>query len=62
MLTPQSAWRILCHRTGGTVSRATFYRWLSSGKVHSIRVGIRLFIPWASLDEFIRQCLRGDES
>jgi hypothetical protein len=60
MLSPYNAWRILCRRTGGTVSRATFYRWLNSGRVFSIRVGFRIFIPWPALDEFIQHCLEPD--
>ena len=60
MLTPTNAWRILCRRTGGDISRTTFYRWLSSGKVCSIRMGFRLFIPWPALEELINQCLDGE--
>jgi hypothetical protein len=59
-LVPSNAWRILNARTGGTVSRPTFYRWLSSGKVYSVRVGHRLYIPWPVLDELIEQCLAGE--
>ena len=60
MLAPASAWRILCTRTGGAVSRATFYRWLSSGRLYSIRVGVRIYIPWPELDRVIKQCLAGE--
>lgn len=60
MLAPSNAWRILNARTGGAVSRATFYRWLTSGKIHSIRVGLKIFIPWPVIDELIRQCLAGE--
>ena len=60
MLVPQTARRILCHRTGGTISRATFYRWVSSGKVPSIRLGTRIFIPWPAVDELIRKCYSPD--
>jgi len=42
MLVPSNAWRILNARTGGAISRSTFYRWLSSGQVYSVRVGHRL--------------------
>lgn len=59
-LVPSNAWRILNARTGGTVSRPTFYRWLSSGKVYSVRVGHRIYIPWPVLDELIEQCLAGE--
>jgi len=60
MLAPANAWRILCTRTGGAVSRATFYRWLSSGRLYSIRVGVRIYIPWPELDRVIKQCLAGE--
>jgi excisionase family DNA binding protein len=60
MLVPSNAWRILNARTGGTVSRPTFYRWLASGKLFSIRVGHRMYIPWPALDEMIKQCLAGE--
>lgn len=56
MLSPHNAWRILLQRTGGQISLSTFYRWISSGKVHSIRVGGHLYVPWPVLDEFISKC------
>jgi excisionase family DNA binding protein len=60
MLTPQNARRIVCRRTGGTVSAPTFYRWLSSGKIVSIRLGYHIFIPYYAVDEFIEKCLKGE--
>jgi excisionase family DNA binding protein len=60
MLVPSSAWRILNARTGGAVSRPTFYRWLGNGKIYSVRVGHRMYIPWLVLDELIEQCLAGE--
>ncbi len=60
MVIPQTALRILCHRTGGTISRSTFYRWLSSGKIPSIRLGTRIFIPWQAIEELIRKCYDPD--
>ncbi len=59
-LVPANAWRILNARTGGAVSRPTFYRWLSNGKIYAVRVGHRLYIPWPVLDELIGQCLAGE--
>jgi excisionase family DNA binding protein len=56
MLIPQTALRILCQRTGGTISRTTFYRWVESGKIPSIRLGARIFIPRTALDELIQKC------
>lgn len=60
MLSPKSACRILCTRTGGSISLVTFYRWLRSGKVYSIRLGQRIFIPRPALEDLIKQCLAGE--
>ena len=60
MLVPCRAWQILCRRTGGQICRATFYRWLSTGKVYSIRLGYHIFIPVPALEELIEQCLAGE--
>ncbi len=60
LLSPPNAWRILRRRTGGHVSRSTFYRWLESGKVYSLRLGSRMYIPWQALEEVIGRCLSGE--
>ncbi|HLW79861.1 MAG TPA: hypothetical protein VKU44_09720 [Terriglobia bacterium] len=60
MVPPINAWRILNARTGGAISRATFYRWLSSGTIYSVRVGHRFYIPWPVLEEIIEKCRAGD--
>ncbi len=60
MLTPSNAWRILRRRTGGSVARSTFYRWLNSGKIYSIRLGFRIYIPLHALEDLIRMVLSGD--
>jgi excisionase family DNA binding protein len=60
LLSPPNAWRILHRRTGGHVSRSTFYRWLESGKVYSLRMGSRMYIPWQALQEIIQKCLHGE--
>jgi hypothetical protein len=60
MLVPTNAWRILNARTGGSASRSTFYRWLSNGKVYSVRLGHRLYIPWPVIEKLIAQCLAGE--
>lgn len=60
LLPPSNAWRILQRRTGGHVSRSTFYRWLDSGKVYSLRLGSRIYIPWDALQDLIGRCLGGD--
>ena len=60
MLIPQTALRILCHKTGGTISRATFYRWVGDGRIPSIRLGSRIFIPRSALDQLIQKCYEVD--
>jgi hypothetical protein len=60
LLPPTAAWRILRRRTGGHVSRSTFYRWLDSGKVFSFRMGSRMYVPWQELQEVIGRCLSGE--
>jgi excisionase family DNA binding protein len=60
MLTPTHAWHLLCRRTGGTISRTTFYRWINSGRVGAVRVGFRFLIPLPILEEVIQKCLDGE--
>jgi hypothetical protein len=60
MLPPCRAWQILCQRTGCQVCRATFYRWISTGNVYSVRLGFRIFVPKTALEHLIEQCLAGE--
>lgn len=60
MLSPAAAWRSLCARTGGCIAKVTFYRWLRNGRVYSIRLGQRIFIPRAALDDLVTRCLDGE--
>ena len=60
MLSPVAAWRALCARTGGFITKVTFYRWLRNGRLYSIRLGQRIFIPKTALDDLIKTCLAGD--
>jgi len=60
MLTPYNAWRVLCRRTGGTISLTTFYRWINSGRVGAVRMGFRFLIPLPMLEEIIQKCLDGE--
>ncbi len=57
---PLRALRILTKKTQGQISRATFYRWLSSGRVFSYRVGYRIYVPAIEIDNIIRQCEAGE--
>lgn len=60
LLTPASAWRVLCYRTGIPVSRATFYRWLGNGRVFSFRLGQKLYIPVPVIEEMVKHCRSGE--
>lgn len=60
MVPPQAAWRIVRHRTGSPLSKASFYRWLRSGKVYSVRLGYRIYVPRPALEDVIRRCLEGE--
>ena len=60
MLTPTHAWRLLCRRTGGSISRTTFYRWINSGRVGAVRMGFRFLVPLPMLEEVIKKCLDGE--
>jgi hypothetical protein len=62
MLRPQAAWKMLCARTGGAVHMGTFYRWLSNGKVYSVRLGNRIFVPRSSVEDLVKQCLAGERT
>jgi excisionase family DNA binding protein len=60
MLTPFHAWRLLRRRTGGEISRTTFYRWIRNGNVYAVRLGHRFYVPYPSLEEFVTRCLHGE--
>jgi excisionase family DNA binding protein len=60
MLTPTHAWHLLCRRTGGSISRTTFYRWINSGRVGAVRMGFRFLVPLPMLEEVIKKCLEGE--
>jgi hypothetical protein len=59
MLTPTHAWRLLCRRTGSSISRTSFYRMINSGRVGAVRVGYRILVPLPMLEEVIQECLDG---
>lgn len=59
LLSPYNAWRILKGRTGVDVGRSTFYRWVQDGKVFSMKIGGRIYIPWHDLEHVIRQFRNG---
>ena len=60
MLSPYNAWRVLVRCTGVQCGRSTFYRWVDTGKVFSVRLGQRIFIPWSEVQNIIRQCRAGE--
>lgn len=59
LLSPYNAWRILEGRTGINVGRSTFYRWVQSGKVFSMKMGGKIYIPWPEIENVIRQFRSG---
>ena len=60
LLSAASAWLALRRRTGIPVSRATFYRWLSNGKIYSMRLGLKLYVPTSSIEDLVKQCGAGE--
>lgn len=60
LLVPKHAWQLVCRKTGTSLSRTTFYRWLREGRIVSVRVGHRLFVPVGALDELVSHCLAGE--
>ncbi len=59
-LTPAQARRVFSARTGVNVPMTTFYRWLESGSIRSIRVGFRIYIRWPHLQRVIERCMEGE--
>lgn len=62
MVTPVIAWRKLCVKTGGAVCMGTFYQWIKTGKVYTVRMGAKLFVPVTELDDLIKRCLAGERN
>ncbi len=60
LLTASSAWLALQGRTGIPIGRATFYRWLSNGKIFSVRIGTKMYIPLSVIEEIVRRCQSGE--
>jgi len=60
LLTVVHAWRMLCRRTGGQVSRTTFYRWINEGRLNAVRLGYRFMIPLAEIERVIQLSLDGE--
>lgn len=60
LLTVASAWNSLRRRTGIPLARATFYRWVSSGKIYSLRMGLKVYIPSSVVEGIVKQCKNGD--
>lgn len=60
LITASSALYLIRHRTGIPVPRATFYRWLSEGRVFSCRLGQKLYVPLSVIEETVKKCRSGD--
>lgn len=61
MMKPTAAWRLLCAKTGGSISLGTFYRWIRDGRVCTIRMGKRIMVPVQMLNQVIEKCLNGED-
>lgn len=60
MLRPIEAWKVLCARTGSSISISTFYNWIDNMSVPAIRVGRNIFVPKVVLEDLINRCLNGE--
>jgi hypothetical protein len=60
MLHPRSAWRRLCADTGGHITIGTFYRWIRIGRLYTVRLGGKVFVPLSALETLIDHCMRGE--
>jgi hypothetical protein len=60
LLTPKHAMRLLRLKTGVTCSQASFYRWISEGRILTVRMGYRLFVPVSAVEECVQRCLAGE--
>lgn len=60
LLKASSALLTLQRRTGIPVARATFYRWISNGKVFSLRMGLKVYVPLSEIEELVKQCRSGE--
>ncbi len=55
LLPASSAWLAIRNRTGIPVSRPTFYRWLNNGSVHSVRLGLKVYVPMSTIDTLVKK-------
>ena len=60
MLTPQSACKLFCRRTGGCISLSTFYRWIANGHLAVIRINSRFLVPLAEVERIIAASYGGE--
>jgi predicted DNA-binding transcriptional regulator AlpA len=60
LLTPPQALRKLRDALKVPICRSSIYRWLTSGAIPSMRVGKRIFILTADLEEAIQKCKDGE--
>ncbi|HEV2426352.1 MAG TPA: helix-turn-helix domain-containing protein [Terriglobia bacterium] len=60
MLSPDDAMQLLQMRLGILVGRSTFYRWVYSGRLFSVKLGGKLFIPLSEMEVLMQRLARGD--
>jgi hypothetical protein len=60
MLSAQGAMRILDLRMGITVGRSTFYRWMQTGRLFSVKMGGKIFVPLSEMETIVDRLSRGE--
>jgi len=60
MFSPRQAWRRLQASTGCEIAIGSFYRWIRSGRLYTVRLGGKIFVPVSALESLIENCLRGE--
>lgn len=60
MLSAERAMQILDARLGITVGRSTFYRWMQTGRLFSIKLGGKIFIPLSEMETIVERLSRGE--
>jgi len=60
MLHPRNAWKRLCAATGCKICMGSFYRWIRTGRLYTVRLGGKVFVPLSALETLIEHCLRGE--
>lgn len=60
MLSPDRAMQLLGLRLGIIVGRSTFYRWVYTGRLFSVKLGGKLFIPLSEMEIVVQRLAHGE--